>query len=157
MKEDRTRNPVEPEKYQLWQIDADNAFFKLLTLSLIPWGSGRRPESKLLISLSTRVDSSDDHRPVRHVLDMHDFVAGALFFSAGRAARSGDAVLALRCSWSCSRHTKASFSLSEGSGSMLIDAMDAMRQDGHKIALFGCVWWNSTSNERHVWTPNSVC
>lgn len=97
----------------------------VLTLSLIPCGSGRRPASKLRMILSTRADSSDDHLPVRHVLLIASLLTAVLFFSGQRAERIEVAGLELDDSMSCSREVYASSNFAAGSGRTDIDVTGA--------------------------------
>lgn len=95
------------------------------SLSLIPWGKGRSPASKLLISLSTRFDSSDDHLPVRHVLLI---AVGSidLFFSEESIGTFEGDVFVLHWASSCPRARNASSNDSAGSGSNIIDSIGTL-------------------------------
>lgn len=105
----------------------------------MPCGNGSRPASKLLISLSTNADSSDDQRPVRHVLFMADLLTAALFLSDGEESTK-DVDLAFGDSSHCSRDRNAFSNAAAGSGSNDMD-MAGVWHDGHMISLFMHALW----------------
>jgi hypothetical protein len=109
--------------------------------------------------LSTKVDSSEDQRPVRHVLETIDRVAaGLLFFSVDNPERSCEGGLAFEYPLSCARERNASSNRSVGSGKRSTEAIGAMEQDGH-IALVNRLG-NRISNGRQVCVAvqrDSVC